>query len=291
MIALSIDFAENQIKEIGKKDAKLLIGTALVCWLYLCKLMGFVKSTASILNLLMSLPVSLVIYKLVLRQDYFSVIHMASILILVTNGVHSLLIWHYSKRVKPIFVVSAVSFVAYSSSLTKRVMPLKEFGIFAMVLVPVIAISVSIFQPILYYFLRKEVEEPFYFPPARLDKSTQTPTRAKWISFIFKWRVVIVILGCLFFATNLLLTMQVSTGSLDENILHKNHPIQKAMDWYQNEIWQDPHLQIDFVWNVEDLGHDSFKVMKHGFDPSIPKNQVYLYEICQKLLMQPNVVE
>ena len=271
VIALSVDFAENQIVEIGKKDAKLLIGTALVCWLFLWKLMGFVRSTASILNLLMSLPVSFVIYKLVLRQDYFSVIHMASILILVTNGVYSLLIWHHSKRVKPIFVVSAVSFIAYSSSLTKRVMPLKEFGVFAMVLVPVIAICVSIFQPILYYLTRKK-EEPFYFPPARLDKSTQTPTRAKWISFIYKWRVVIVILGCLFFVTNLLLTMQVSTGCLDETILHKNHPIQKAMDWYQNEIWQDPNLQIDFVWNVDDLGHDSFHVMKHGFDLSLPKN-------------------
>ena len=134
---------------------------------------------------------------------------MASILILVTNGVYSLLIWHYSKRVKPIFVVSAVSFVAYSSSLTKRVMPLKEFGVFAMVLVPVIAITVSIFQPILYYMTRKEEKELFYFPPARQDKSTQTPTRAKWISFIFKWRVVTAILVCLFFVTNLLLTMQV----------------------------------------------------------------------------------
>ena len=63
------------------------------------------------------------------------------------------------------------------------------------------------------------------------------------------------------------------------------------MDWYQNEIWQDPNLWIQFVWNVEDLGHDSFKVMKNGFDLSLPKNQVYLYEVCQKLLMEPNVVE
>lgn len=190
VIALSIKFAEEKIAKIGKKDARLLIGTLLVCWLYAWKEMGLVLSTASILNLFMCLPVSLVIYKLVLRQEYFSVIHMASILILVSNGMYSLLIWHHQKSVRPILAVSAASFVAYTSSLTKKIMPLKDFGVFALVLVPVIATCVSVFQPILYY-LTREKEEIHYFPPARQDKSTQTPTRAKWISFIHKWRIVI----------------------------------------------------------------------------------------------------
>jgi hypothetical protein len=95
VIALSIDYAKEKVLKIGKKDARLLLGVLLVCWLSAWFVMGFVKGTASVLNLSMCLPVSLVIYKLVLRQEYFSVIHLASILILVTNGMHSIMIWHY----------------------------------------------------------------------------------------------------------------------------------------------------------------------------------------------------
>jgi hypothetical protein len=91
--------------------------------------------------------------------------------------------------------------------------------------------------------------------------------------------------------TNIIVTTRVNTVSLHESILYSNHPIQKAMDWFLYSIWHDESLWISFVWNLDTFSHDRYSLRKKKFDLSLPKNQIYVHELCQKLLQEPNVIE
>jgi hypothetical protein len=68
VLALSYDFAKSEVERIGKRDLKNLIGMAVVCWLYTLYFMkSFLLSTLSLVNMCMSVPITLVLYRLVFR--------------------------------------------------------------------------------------------------------------------------------------------------------------------------------------------------------------------------------
>lgn len=92
---MSEDFAEEQTKEYLIGDGKKILGMFFTCFVFL---MLYTQSaflaSVSILNVIMSIPVTLYIYKRILRIDYFSSIHVPFIFITVCFGSNYILVFH-----------------------------------------------------------------------------------------------------------------------------------------------------------------------------------------------------
>jgi predicted RND superfamily exporter protein len=132
------------------------IGVAVVCWLYMTFYMKSIfLSTCSIINICMSIPLSLLIYRSFI--PYFSSIHIAIIVIIIGIGTDNIFVFHDSwvtaSRIEEnldvfmklscairnggstMFMTTITSAMAFFACSLSEIRPVKSFGIFAAIVV------------------------------------------------------------------------------------------------------------------------------------------------------------
>ena len=115
-------------------------------------------SVVSLTNVIMSVPISLYVYKELLGIDYFSSMHLSVVIVIVGIGSDDIFVFHDNwqnslcigaLRDKPILrlsfvwrnaavqmlVTSITSSVAFLSCARSQIMPIRSFGIFSFVVV------------------------------------------------------------------------------------------------------------------------------------------------------------
>lgn len=141
-------------------DVKFVVFVLIACFIYMAiHLRSIFLATFSLINLMMSIPIALCIYKLILRVDYFSSLHFSAILIILGIGADDIFVFHdHWKNTflikaldgKPIerlsmtfrlassamLVTSLTSSIAFFACYFSAIMPLRSFGLFASLLVP-----------------------------------------------------------------------------------------------------------------------------------------------------------
>ena len=121
---------------------------------------GFI-ALFSLLNVMMSFPVALVLYTYVGQIPYFSSLHLSVIIIVVGIGADDIFVFHdywkntfhykaledkpklrltlaFRRASKAMLVTSLTSAVAFSACTTADVMPVRAFGWFATLVVPLV---------------------------------------------------------------------------------------------------------------------------------------------------------
>ena len=150
-------------------------------------LRSIILAIFSLVNLMMSIPIALCIYRLVLQVDYFSSLHFSAILIILGIGADDIFVFHDQwkstfqiralnddpvRRLSMTFrlassamlVTSLTSSIAFFACYFSAIMPLRSFGLFAGLLVPIDFLLTIFVQPVLYYvyettFLSKKKAE------------------------------------------------------------------------------------------------------------------------------------
>jgi predicted RND superfamily exporter protein len=132
----------------------------------------------SLLNMFMSVPITLYIYRVWLGVTYFASLHVSVIIIIVGIGCDDIFVFHdcwqnamciKALKNKPIerltfvvrkafmqmFVTSFTSAVAFLSCTNSPIMPIKSFGIFATIVVLICFTITMLMQPFGYYIYEK----------------------------------------------------------------------------------------------------------------------------------------
>ena len=137
-------------------------------------------STVGIMVVCMGIPVSLFIYKQILGVTYFSNIHVAVIVIIIGIGADDIFVFHdawlHSRSILSIkndhvkvltrtireaglamFMTSATSTMAFVACSVSPVMPVKAFGIFSSLVVPVVFLLTLVILPFAYFVFEKYI--------------------------------------------------------------------------------------------------------------------------------------
>lgn len=184
VISLSVDFAYMQISQKGHEDLLKTFLVALACLVYMTFYMGSIfLSSGGILTILMSIPVSMLIYKKIFAVYYFSSIHIAVVIIVIGIGADDIFVFHDTwcqamkirsirrnnlkvityttrKSASAMFLTSFTSTMAFAACSFSDVMPIKAFGIFASILVPVVFLLTLISQPFAYFIYMNYISGP-----------------------------------------------------------------------------------------------------------------------------------
>ena len=138
-------------------------------------------AVSSLLNILMSLPISMCIYSYIFRVTYFSSIHISIIIIIIGIGSDDIFVFHdawkgsseikaisnkpilrlsycYRYAAKSMLVTSLTSSVAFLSCTLSNIMPIRSFGVFATIVVLVCYILTIHVQPIIYYIYERHIQ-------------------------------------------------------------------------------------------------------------------------------------
>jgi len=87
IIALSKKVSEHIIVSQIYKDMKLCFACLIFIWLYVTiHLKSLFLSTVSMLNIGLSIPMGLIVYKIFLKIPFFSLLHVAVVLIILGIG-------------------------------------------------------------------------------------------------------------------------------------------------------------------------------------------------------------
>lgn len=115
-----------------------------------------------------------------------------------------------------------------------------------------------------------------------------------------KARYYILVVGLGLYVLNCYNLSQISTSSTPDTILKKSNPIEKALTWGRQELWQDTKIDINFVWGVkpaiwQDSSRSKWQSQDKGmleldsdFNPAKPDNQMAMYNFCVKLRLLNN---
>ena len=152
-------------------DMKLIIFCIIVIWLYVMfHLRSPFLSTVAMLNVAFSVPISLVLYKLVFRIEYFMISHILVVILAIGIGADNTFIFNdywnstleinalkddYVKRLSYTFRKATTAIVAssitnlfaYFSTSLSSILPIKAFGIFAAICVPMNYILIIFILP------------------------------------------------------------------------------------------------------------------------------------------------
>lgn len=69
--------------------------------------------------------------------------------------------------------------------------------------------------------------------------------------YINKYRIAIVVVSLLWFLISLYHGAQIESLSVFEKFLYPGHPVQRALDWKDNLLWNDRSIEVNFLWGVE----------------------------------------
>jgi predicted RND superfamily exporter protein len=164
VIAFTWRFRNNETKKLINEDFMFVGLVFIACLAYMTFHTGSLYiSTLSLLNIFLSIPITLVIYTYVIGVTYFSSLHMSIFIIIIGIGSDDIFVFHeFYKNTqqikaladKPIlrlshafrhasqsmFVTSVTSAVAFFSCTLSPIMPIASFGWFATIIVPLVYI-------------------------------------------------------------------------------------------------------------------------------------------------------
>ena len=143
-------------------------------------------STLSLLNIVMSIPLSLCVYRYFLQITYFSTVHVATLMIIIGIGSDDVFLFHdqwkntlqikalkgkpierlsivLRRSISAMFSTSITTACSYFSCYFSTIMPLRAFGIFAALLVMFCYVITIIVQPIIYYLYEVYIYENTFF--------------------------------------------------------------------------------------------------------------------------------
>ena len=132
------------------------------------------------LHISITIPVALVLYNYVLGINYFSSIHLSSLLIIIGIGADDIFVFHdtwknsnliaaikdrpvlklsytFRTAAKAMFITSFTSAVAFLACSLSPMMPIRAFGIFSALIVPICFILTVTMQPMTYYIYEQYV--------------------------------------------------------------------------------------------------------------------------------------
>jgi len=162
LVAFTWRFRNSESYRLINADFNLIGFLLIACLGYMIIHTGsFFLSLISLLNIFMSIPVALVIYRYIFQVTYFSSLHLFVVIIIVGIGADDIFVFHdfwkntftyKALRDKPILrlsltfrratnsmaVTTLTSMVAFSACTTSEVMPLRAFGWFAAIVVPLV---------------------------------------------------------------------------------------------------------------------------------------------------------
>lgn len=93
--ALSRNFLFDLSNDLIKNDVSLVGLVILVNWLYLTfHMKSFFLSLASLINIFMSIPIGLVIYKMIFKVNYFTTYHLGIIFLILGVGCDDVFVFH-----------------------------------------------------------------------------------------------------------------------------------------------------------------------------------------------------
>lgn len=132
-----------------------------VVYLYMAFHLGSIfLATTSVINIVMSIPISLIIYNYVFFISFFSSTHLSAFVIIIGIGADDIFVFHdfwqttftikafenkpllriaytFKQASRAMLVTSLTSSIAFLSCAMTPIMPLKAFGYFAAILVPI----------------------------------------------------------------------------------------------------------------------------------------------------------
>lgn len=164
VIAMSWRFREQQVQQYLNSDLQYIGYVVLTCFLYMIfHLRSLYFSILSLLNIAFSVPISMLIYRHVFEITYFSSLHLSVVIIIIGIGCDDIFVFHdfwksnfsipalkhrsimrlsyvFRKAFKSMFVTSLTSAVMFASCVYSDIMPVRSFGVFAGLTVPLVFI-------------------------------------------------------------------------------------------------------------------------------------------------------
>jgi len=185
VIALSKKVSEHIIVSQIYKDMNLCFACLAFIWLYVTiHLQSLFLSTVSMLNIGLSIPMGLIIYKIFLKIPFFSLLHVAVLLIILGIGADNTFLfndtWNQAKQIPAIrdkleervayslrkasgaiIATSVTNFVAFLGTCFSVFMPISAFGIFAVIVVSIDYILIILILPMYYVLYEKHIQPLF----------------------------------------------------------------------------------------------------------------------------------
>jgi hypothetical protein len=177
--ALTEDFAEFATGEIIKHDGVNIVLVFVACTV---SLMFYTQSAflafLSFSNVMMSIPITLHVYKMILGVRYLSTLHLPMLVVLVVIGSNHILVFHDSwenglrikalhdkfilrlsytwrKAAVQMFVSSITSAFAFYTCTEVPVMAIRSLGVFCSTLSMICFLITILSQPIIYFIYEK----------------------------------------------------------------------------------------------------------------------------------------
>lgn len=158
---------------------------AVFIWLYLSYcLKSLFLGTACIIQIMMSIPISLVIYKCILGIDYFCSLHIFVVIIIMGIGADDIFVfndqWNHTRHIKVLkkrvplrlaftfnkacsamFVTSVTTAASFLATTLSPIMPICSFGIFSGIVITVNYLLIMLMLPNIYLFFDRHVRRRF----------------------------------------------------------------------------------------------------------------------------------
>jgi predicted RND superfamily exporter protein len=166
-------------------DSEIAKIIALTVWLYLSyHLESLFLGTSCIIQILVSIPISLAIYKIIFGISYFCPLHLFVGIIIMGIGADDIFVFHdqwkhtshikvlkkrialrlayaFRKASSAMFVTSCTTAVSFLATTFSPVMPICSFGIFSSLVITVNYILIMIALPNIYLFYERYINKRF----------------------------------------------------------------------------------------------------------------------------------
>ena len=164
---------------------KLIFICIVVIWLYVMfHLRSVFLSSMAMINVAGSVPISLVLYKLVFGIEYFMISHILIIILAIGIGADNTFIFNdywnstleinslkddhvkrlsytFRKATTAIIATSITNLFAYFATSLSQILPIKAFGIFASICVPMNYLLIIFILPSQYMLYEKHIKMRF----------------------------------------------------------------------------------------------------------------------------------
>ena len=170
----SVVFMNDFVFQIITNDFLWVTASFVFVWGYMTfHLRSFFLSSCSMLNILMSFFITLVLYRGIMRIDYFSFLHILAVFVVLgvaaddvfvytdafqqacaypqlKDDLHKQIAYSQRRASKAIFVTSFTTAVAFLATGFSALMPISTFGFFAAIIIPVnYLLVITVYPPVL----------------------------------------------------------------------------------------------------------------------------------------------
>ena len=161
VVATTFSYSLKETERLMREDLVTVVFVVVVVFLYFCWYLGSIfLAVSSVINIVMSIPITLIIYYYVFKVLYFGSIHLSAFIIIIGIGADDIFVFHdfwlttfqikafenkptlrltfaFRQASRAMMVTSLTSSIAFLSCAMTPIMPLRAFGYFASILVPI----------------------------------------------------------------------------------------------------------------------------------------------------------